>query len=144
MVALLDYPAAEGRPVTDAHRARCREHGHARHLVDGAEGACPRCGEVADPPRVTIEEITAELSVAINGGPGPSPEGRGVPLADWWLAQAEHCDRVAEVFDHLTDWAMSTGQPSPIYIAAVTSRAYYQNDARRCRRDAARERREEP
>lgn len=42
-----DFPALEGRGVTEAHARYCREHGHATHTVNGADtGICPRCGEV--------------------------------------------------------------------------------------------------
>lgn len=43
----LDYPALDGRPVTEAHARRCYEYEHATHKVDGKDtGVCPRCGEV--------------------------------------------------------------------------------------------------
>lgn len=46
MVSALDYPAIEGRPVTQGHADLCKAHGHASHVVDGiATPHCPRCGE---------------------------------------------------------------------------------------------------
>lgn len=49
MVSMMDFPALEGRPVTEAHMRVCRERGHASHQVAGestSTGVCPRCGEV--------------------------------------------------------------------------------------------------
>lgn len=46
-VSALDYPALDGRGVTQAHARYCADHGHATHTVDGTPtGTCPRCGEV--------------------------------------------------------------------------------------------------
>jgi hypothetical protein len=47
--APLDFPALDGRPVTEAHARVCREQGHAAHTVNGRPtGVCPRCGHVAE------------------------------------------------------------------------------------------------
>lgn len=61
-VRITDYPAAEGRPVTDAHARMCAERGHATWTRDGRDsGTCPRCGEVdedalADNPVIDYED----------------------------------------------------------------------------------------
>lgn len=42
----LDYPAATGGVVTQAHANHCAQHGHAQHISEGVNvGICPRCGE---------------------------------------------------------------------------------------------------
>lgn len=48
--AVLDLPAADGRPVTEAHVKLCRELGHLRWTRDDRDrGICPRCGAVTVP-----------------------------------------------------------------------------------------------
>lgn len=43
---LLDYPAIEGRVVTEGHARICRERGHAVHTQSGVVALhCPRCGD---------------------------------------------------------------------------------------------------
>lgn len=47
----LDYPAIDGRPVTEAHARICREEGHTTYVRDGVDmGTCPRCGAVTTHP----------------------------------------------------------------------------------------------
>jgi hypothetical protein len=42
---LLDFPAVNGRPVTQAHANICAKYGHATHTVNGVvSNLCPRCG----------------------------------------------------------------------------------------------------
>jgi hypothetical protein len=54
MNMMLDYPATEGRTVTEAHARICAERGHATWTVDGTDtGRCPRCGEVTIPATTT-------------------------------------------------------------------------------------------
>lgn len=44
-----DFPALDGRPVTEGHAKVCAAQGHAHHTVDGADtGVCPRCGVVTE------------------------------------------------------------------------------------------------
>lgn len=70
----LDFPAAEGRTVTEGHAAICRERGHAVHRVDGvATGVCPRCGEVTeagadDRPAQLPAGPDADLALAVAAG----------------------------------------------------------------------------
>lgn len=58
-----DYPAAEGRTVTEGHAQLCRERGHATTIRDGVDqGVCPRCGEVTAPnggPLSLDEQVSA-------------------------------------------------------------------------------------
>src|SRR6187551_321730 len=43
----LDHPALRGHVVQEGHAKACREHGHAKHAIDGVvQGMCPRCGEI--------------------------------------------------------------------------------------------------
>ena len=43
----IDFPAAHGEPVTEAHARICRQGACAVWIVDGEERAnCPRCGAV--------------------------------------------------------------------------------------------------
>lgn len=50
-----DYPALDGRPVTQGHADICQREGHATHTVDGVDtGTCPRCGEVTIPNREPV------------------------------------------------------------------------------------------
>lgn len=61
-VAALDYPALNGRPVTDAHARICAERGHATYKRDGVDtGSCPRCGDVTI---VTIPDWTRSFVTA--------------------------------------------------------------------------------
>lgn len=47
MITALDYPALEGRTVTQGHADYCQAHGHATHNQDGvAQPHCPRCGDL--------------------------------------------------------------------------------------------------
>jgi predicted RNA-binding Zn-ribbon protein involved in translation (DUF1610 family) len=51
-VPSLDFPALEGRVVTEAHSRVCTERGHATHTIDGvSSGSCPRCGDVTNAAR---------------------------------------------------------------------------------------------
>lgn len=44
-----DYPALEGRPVTQGHADHCATKGHATYTCDGVVGGtCPRCGVVLE------------------------------------------------------------------------------------------------
>lgn len=44
-VSALDYPAVDGRVVTQGHADYCATHGHAKYVKDGVpQGMCPRCG----------------------------------------------------------------------------------------------------
>lgn len=64
--AALDFPALDGRPVTEAHAARCASQGHATHLVDGASsGVCPRCGEVSSAPSDATDVSAFDLLVRL-------------------------------------------------------------------------------
>lgn len=57
-----DFPAIDGRVVTEAHSAYCRQHGHATHTVDGvAQEFCPRCGDRVA-PEVTTPTIDVQFS----------------------------------------------------------------------------------
>lgn len=48
----LDYPALDGRTVTEAHARYCRENGHATHTTDGqTDTVCPRCGDSTTTPK---------------------------------------------------------------------------------------------
>jgi predicted RNA-binding Zn-ribbon protein involved in translation (DUF1610 family) len=43
-----DFPAMEGRPVTQQHTDACAVQGHATWFVNGVDNGCPRCGAVTD------------------------------------------------------------------------------------------------
>jgi hypothetical protein len=68
--AALDFPALDGRPVTEAHVRDCRENGHAAHTVDGVPtGVCPRCGEVDAMIADTVEFLVcADCAIVIANG----------------------------------------------------------------------------
>lgn len=54
--ALLDYPAFEGRVVTERHARICRERGHAVCTQEGVMALhCPRCGD--EHPRTLMEAL---------------------------------------------------------------------------------------
>lgn len=57
----LDYPAAEGRVVTEAHAKLCADKGHTSYVKNGIDmGICPRCGVVTtSEEQVTDEEINS-------------------------------------------------------------------------------------
>lgn len=61
-VSLLDYPAVDGRGVTEAHAKICRDRGCVSYVKNGMDmGFCPRCGEITtSEEQVTEEEIMAE------------------------------------------------------------------------------------
>lgn len=41
-----DFPAINGRVVTQGHADVCTEVGHAVHMIDGVpQMFCPRCGD---------------------------------------------------------------------------------------------------
>lgn len=55
-----DFPALEGRTVTQGHADVCATRGHATHTVAGvAQSECPRCGEHRIPARVTVLDVFA-------------------------------------------------------------------------------------
>lgn len=58
-VSLIDFPAVDGRPVTQAHAKICRERGCSTYVKNGMDmGFCPRCGEVTtSEDQITDEEI---------------------------------------------------------------------------------------
>lgn len=62
----LDYPAADGRTVTEGHARLCRERGHAAFVRDGVDqGTCPRCGEVTE---AQPDALQVQLTATSNKG----------------------------------------------------------------------------
>jgi len=59
-----DFPALDGRPVTQAHADKCARVGHAKHKRNGVNtGVCPRCGEVTDPePESLVDTFDVEAT----------------------------------------------------------------------------------
>lgn len=52
----LDFPAADGRPVTEAHARYCADRGHAAHVINGVTSSiCPRCGDERRPSTVELK-----------------------------------------------------------------------------------------
>ena len=81
MVNNLDFPAVNGRPVTQAHANLCETRGHATHTVNGVDSdLCPRCGAdkstiiLAESPRITVLELVA-IEYYDNGIPSALPNG---------------------------------------------------------------------
>lgn len=60
-VSLIDFPAVDGRVVTEAHAKICRERGCSTYVKNGMDmGFCPRCGEVTtSEEQITDEEIVS-------------------------------------------------------------------------------------
>lgn len=69
-VSPLDYPAMDGRTVTEAHNRHCAEIGHAGWTVGDLEerrpqGTCPRCGVVTE----TTQQADARRLAAHQAAP---------------------------------------------------------------------------
>lgn len=69
-ITALDYPALEGRAVTEAHAKICHLNGHAVRTLDGVPTPlCPRCGEVrttaTTAPAVTIKPLTPLMTAML-------------------------------------------------------------------------------
>lgn len=64
-VSLIDFPAVDGRVVTEAHAKICRDRGCSTYVKNGIDmGFCPRCGEVStSEEQITDEEITSGVIV---------------------------------------------------------------------------------
>jgi len=64
-VSLIDFPAVDGRVVTEAHAKICRERGCSTYVKNGIDmGFCPRCGEVStSEDQITDEEIKSGVIV---------------------------------------------------------------------------------
>lgn len=94
----LDYPALDGRVVTQAHADYCQANGHATYKRDGVDtGMCPRCGEMRQPSWQAIAEVSYATRARQtwadargydrrypNGDTTPTPAGWGTTPADGW------------------------------------------------------------
>lgn len=68
IISALDYPAINGRPVTEAHAKYCRDNGHAKHLNNGVRVPyCPRCGDLVESANVKIYEVLADGDYLMSG-----------------------------------------------------------------------------
>jgi hypothetical protein len=58
-ISLIDFPAVDGRVVTEAHAKLCADKGCVSYVKNGIDmGWCPRCGEVTtSEEQITDEEI---------------------------------------------------------------------------------------
>lgn len=51
----MDYPAIDGRVITQGHADYCATNGHATYLKEGVKmGFCPRCGAVTEPANLRV------------------------------------------------------------------------------------------
>lgn len=81
----LDFPALDGRPVTQGHANMCTSKGHATHTVNGVDtGVCPRCGDVK---RVSLVKATVSVGarMAALDATDRARHGR-VELSTWGAA----------------------------------------------------------
>jgi hypothetical protein len=78
-ISRTDFPALDGRAVTEAHDRICAERGHARHTRNGKDsGLCPRCG------RLTLPALAAlTLGLSFPGDKRPNGAGK------CWKSSAE-------------------------------------------------------
>lgn len=76
-ISPIDFPAVEGRPVTEAHAKLCASKGCVSYVKNGMDmGWCPRCGEVT----TAEEQITAEeIAESVSAGIVIAPESVQIP-----------------------------------------------------------------
>lgn len=100
-VAPLDFPALDGRPVTQAHADICASRGHATHRVAGIDQqVCPRCGESTTEPFGPLND-----PAACDGG--HSPAERCFACMDAWTGEVG--PRVGAL----------SGDPAPLTLAPI-------------------------
>jgi len=88
-----DFPALDGRPVTQAHTDKCARDGHASHKRDGVDaGVCPRCGAVtapAEPVELEVERTDTADPMSGDYLGEPEAEARWQPTGNALHAFAE-------------------------------------------------------
>jgi Zn finger protein HypA/HybF involved in hydrogenase expression len=95
----LEFPYADGKPVTELHKLYCKENGHASNKIYGRiQSNCPTCGEVTlkteESYTAKIEEMTVTVSKIGGGTVGKKYEG------NWEITVTDYRGRV--IFDRET------------------------------------------